>query len=183
MAASGVKSSWARTTGIVYLLYFLGAIVGQILVAKGFVLPGKATNVVSILLYSGLGVLLYRLLRPAGSLQSLIAMLFNLAGSAMMLTAIFDGGNAPVSPLVFFGMYCFLIGILILRSTFLPHSLGVLNTAAGIGWFIFLVPLHLHFLTVSIEVFGFLAEAALMSWLLMRGVEEHKWAEQAARHR
>lgn len=100
----------------------------------------------------------------------------------MTLTALFRGGNTPVRPLALFGMYCFLIGILILRSTFLPHSLGALNAAAGIGWFIFLAPLHAHFLTVSIEVFGFLAEASLMLWLLVRGVGEQEWVEQAARH-
>ena len=77
-------------------------------------------------------------------------------------------------------MYCLLIGILILRSAFLPRALGFLNAAAGIGWFVFLAPLHTHFLTVSIEVLGFLAEAALMLWLLVRAVDEQKWAKQAA---
>jgi hypothetical protein len=117
---------------------------------------------------------------PAGSVLSLIAVLFNFAGSAMTTITIFRDGDAPVHPLVFFGMYCLLIGILILRSTFLPHALGILTAAAGIGWFVFLAPLHIHFLTVSIEVIGFTAEAALMLWLLLKGVDEQKWFEQTA---
>jgi hypothetical protein len=79
-------------------------------------------------------------------------------------------------------MYCLLIGVLILRSGFLPRIIGLLNATAGIGWFVFLVPLHTHFLDVSIEVFGFIAEAILMVWLLVRGVEEQKWVEDAAGH-
>ena len=71
-----------------------------------------------------------------------------------------------------------LIGILILRSSFLPHILGLLNAAAGIGWFVFLAPLHIHSLTVLVEIFGFIAEAALMLWLLVKGVEEQRWAAQ-----
>ena len=182
MAIPSVKSSWARATGFVYLLYFLTAVAGQALVSKGFALPGKATDFVSVLLYILLGILLYRLFRPAGRILSLVAALFNFAGSAVTLMAFFRDGKAPVSPLLFFGMYCLLIGVLILRSAFLPRALGLLNAAAGIGWFVFLVPLHTHFLNVSIEVFGFIAEAALMAWLLVRGVEEQKWVEEAAGH-
>lgn len=180
--ASG-KSSWARATGSVYLLYFLTAVAGQTMVSRGFALPGKATNFVSVLLYIVLGILLYRLFRPAGNALSLVAALFNFAGSAVTLLALFPGGRLHVSPLLFFGMYCLLIGVLILRSAFLPHALGLLTASAGIGWFVFLLPLRIHFLTVLIEVFGFIAEAALMVWLLVKGVDEQKWAEEAAGQR
>jgi hypothetical protein len=182
MAIPGVRNSWARATGLVYLLYFLTAVAGQALASKGFAFPGKAMNFISVILYVALGILLYRLFRPAGRFLSLIAALFNFAGSAVTLTTFFHDAKASVSPLLFFGMYCLLIGVLILRSGFLPHALGVLNAAAGIGWFVFLVPLHIQFLAVSIEVFGFIAEAALMVWLLVRGVEEQKWVTEAAGH-
>jgi hypothetical protein len=180
MAIPRAKSSWARATGLVYLLYFLAAVAGQALVSKGFALAGKTTNSISIALYILLGILLYRLFRPVASALSLVAALFNFAGSAMTLMAFLRDGNAPVNPLLFFGMYCLSIGILILRSGFLPRALGTMNAAAGIGWFLFLLPLHVDFVAVSIEVFGFIAEAALMFWLLVRGVDERKWVEVSA---
>jgi len=42
--------------------------------------------------------------------------------------------------LVFFGVYCLLIGYLIFRSAFLPRILGVLMGFAGLGWLTFLSP-------------------------------------------
>ena len=180
MADPSAKRSWARATGFVYLLYFLTAIAGQALVSKGFALPGKVTNAISVLLYLVLGILLYRLFRPAGATLSLVAAVFNFAGSAAMLMALFSSGKTAINPLLFFGMYCLLLGVLILRSTFLPHALGFLTAAAGIGWFVFVAPLHVHLLTVSIEVLGFIAEAALMVWLVVKGAEEQKWVAETA---
>jgi len=42
--------------------------------------------------------------------------------------------------LVFFGLYCLLVDILILRSTFLPRILGVLMGLAGLSYLLFLSP-------------------------------------------
>lgn len=180
MADPSERSSRARATGFVYLVYFLAAIAGQAQVSRGLELPGKITNAVSVLLYIVLGIMLYRLFRPVAATLSLVAALLNFAGSAAMLVALSNSGKTAISPLLFFGMYCLLIGVLILRSTFLPPALGFLTAAAGLGWFIFVTPLHIHVLTVSIEVLGFTAEAALMLWLLVKGVEEQKWVAEAA---
>jgi hypothetical protein len=73
--------------------------------------------------------------------------------------------------LVFFAFYCLLIGYLILRSTFLPRILGALMVLAGMGWLTFLSPLLANYLSPYTQVFGFLAEVALMLWLLVKGVD------------
>ena len=178
----GMRSSLARTTGFVYLLYFLVAIAGQALLSKHLAVPGKVTNVLSIALYAVLGVMLCRLFWPSGRILSPIAMLFNFAGVAMMLPELYPGGKAPLNPLLFFGVYCLLIGVLILRSTFLPKLPGLLMVAAGVGWFVFLAPRCPHVVAVSAMVLGFVAELILMLWLLIKGVNEQRWLEQATGH-
>ena len=45
---------------------------------------------------------------------------------------------------------------------------------AGSGWLIFLSPLAGH-LSTYLKILGFLAEASLMLWLLIRGVNEQRW--------
>ena len=81
---------------------------------------------------------------------------------------------------MFFGVYCLLIGCLILRSTFLPRFLGVLMVIAGLGWLIFLYPPLAERLFVCIAIIGVIAEALLMLWLLVIGVNTDRWREQAA---
>ena len=82
--------------------------------------------------------------------------------------------------LVFFGITCVLLGYLILRSTFLPRILGVLMALAGLGWLAFLSPPFANHLSPYDQAFGFLAEVALMLWLLVRGVDAQRWKEQAS---
>jgi hypothetical protein len=82
---------------------------------------------------------------------------------------------------MFFGPYCVLIGYLILTSTFLPRFLGVLMVFAGLGWLIFLLPSLANYLANAIEAIGILAEASLMLWLLLMGLNEQRWKEQTNR--
>lgn len=82
--------------------------------------------------------------------------------------------------IVFFGFFDFLIGCLILKSTFLPRILGVLMALAGLGWMIFLSPPLADSLAHYILPLGFAAEFLLMLWLLAKGVNVQRWQEQAA---
>jgi Domain of unknown function (DUF4386) len=80
---------------------------------------------------------------------------------------------------VFFGLFDILIGYLIFRSTFLPRFLGVLMVVAGLLWLIYLSPPLANRVVILIEAPGFVAELALMVWLLVRGVNVQRWKEQA----
>jgi hypothetical protein len=82
--------------------------------------------------------------------------------------------------LVFFGVYCLLIGYLIFRSAFLPRILGVPMVFAGLGWLTFLSPPLANYLSPYILVLGFLAELSLMLWLLVMGVNVQRWKEQTS---
>ena len=77
-----------------------------------------------------------------------------------------------------FGVFDVVIGYLIFKSTFLPRILGALMVAAGVGWLIFLSPPLANRVFIYVEIPGFLAEAALMLWLLVMGVNVQQWQER-----
>lgn len=80
---------------------------------------------------------------------------------------------------VFFGCYCLLIGILILKSTFLPRILGVGMLMAAAAWLTFLWPPFAASLAPYGLLPGILGEGALTLWLLIAGVNAQRWNEQA----
>jgi hypothetical protein len=169
----------ARITGLVYLLYFLTAILAQFLVGRGLAEAGNATNLIASGCYAALTVLFYGLFKPVNRALSFLAALFSLAGCLVMTLGFFPRTELPISPLLFFGPYCMLIGYLVFRSTFLPRFLGVAMVLAGVGWLAFLVPAIAHRLTLYIEGVGIFAEASLMLWLIVKGVNVQRWNEQA----
>ena len=87
-----------------------------------------------------------------------------------------QAGNICV---VFFGVYCLLIGYLIFRSAFLPRILGLLMALAGLGWLIYLLPPAKH-LSTYLEILGIVAEGSLCLWLVVIGVNAQRWREQAS---
>jgi len=177
-----VREVWrprARMTGALYLLYFLTTILGMLLVSRGFAVSGNAINDFSTVCYLVVTFLFYVLFRPVSGSLSLLAALFSLGGCVDMSLGLFHL-DSSVNPLLFFGPFCLLIGYLIFRSSFLPRILGVLMAVAGLGWLAFLIPAVPHYLSVAIEVFGFLAELSLCLWLLAMGVNVEQWKQQAS---
>jgi len=169
----------ARITGAVYLLYFLTAILAQFFVSRGLGVYGDAVNLIAYGFYVVLTLLFYYMFKPVNKSLSLLAAFFGLMGCAVGVLDLFHRVPSHISPLLFFGFYCLLIGYLILRSIFLPRLLGWLLAFAGLGWLMFLSPPIAKYLSLYIEVLGILAEASLMLWLLVRGVNVQRWKEQA----
>jgi hypothetical protein len=169
----------ARITGVVYLLYFLMALLAEFLVGRKLVAYGNATNLIAAVCYTVLTLRFYGMFKPVNRSLSLLAALFSLAGCVVMTLGIIPRVSLPISPLLFFGPYCLLIGYLILRSTFLPRILGVFMALAGLGWLAFLFPALARYLSIYIEGLGILAEASLMLWLIVMGVNVQRWKQQA----
>jgi hypothetical protein len=96
---------------------------------------------------------------------------------ALLFLKVNDQGAAIA--LVFFGFYALLTGYLVIRSTFLPRILGVLGILGGIGWLSFLYPPLGYRLFPIIAVLGLLGAGAKILWLLVFGVNEQRWKEQA----
>ncbi len=88
-------------------------------------------------------------------------------------------GYAFSVSLTFFGVYCVLIGFLIFRSNFFPRILGLLMIVAGVTYWINSFRLFLALPIPYIQWITLVAELSLALWLLVVGVNEAKWREQA----
>jgi hypothetical protein len=174
-------SPWpgARITGVVYLLYFLTAVSAEVFVGRGRLVAYEAVNLIAYAFYIAVTLLFYYMFKPVNRSLSLLAAFLSLVGCANDVLGIFNLVPFKISSLLFFGPYCLLIGYLIFRSSFLPRFLGVLMAFAGLGWLIFLSPLA-NDLSTYLKVLGFLAEASLMLWLIVKGVNVQRWKEQAS---
>ncbi len=219
----------ARITGVVYLLYFLTAVLAVFFI-RGLVVSSDAAatannimaherlfrlsvavGLIATALYIAVTVLFYGLFKPVNKTVALLAAFFSLVGcaiqafgslfqvaplvvlegspylsvfkvdqlQAMALMSIKLNVQATYIYLVFFGLFNLLIGYLIFKSAVLPRILGVVMALSGLGWLTFLSPSLANYLLTYIEVLGIIAEASLMLWLLVKGVNVERWQEQA----
>jgi hypothetical protein len=216
------RRSHARILGALYLLYFVTAVSGELLV-KGLAVHGDAAatarnfaahqfavkassalGLISIVEYLALTALFYALFQFVSHRLSLLSTLLSVTACATQalsnvflvpllgLVTVHDGswteGRVRLAQallemhaqilsisLILFGVFDVLIGVLIFRSGFLPRLLGILMMIAGLGWFVYLWPPVSPALARVIQPVGFLAEAILMIWLLVKGVDEERW--------
>jgi hypothetical protein len=104
---------------------------------------------------------------------------------AMALTALKLQLQVFFLGMVFFGIQCISIGYLVARSTFLPRILGVLLGLGGTSYVIasfanFLIPsFGAHLIPIIMPV-ALIGEGALTLWLLVKGVNEERWQDQAS---
>jgi hypothetical protein len=138
----------------------------------------KMTEGVTEAFYFVLTLLFYFMFKAVNRYISFIAALFSLAGCAIGALGLFYPAESHINPFVFFWPYCLLIGYVIFRSAFLPRILGVLMVLAGVGWLAFLSPIA-NYLSSYFEALGILAEGSLMLWLIVKGVNNQRWKEQA----
>jgi uncharacterized protein DUF4386 len=131
------------------------------------------------LCYVVVTILFYVIFKPAGAGLSLLAAVVGLAGCAVGPLARTHLLPFDVNPLAVFGIYCLLLGTLVLRSTFLPRFLGVLLVFAACGWLTFLSPALGRRLSPWNFFPGLIGEGALTVWLLVKGVDVPRWLEQA----
>ena len=164
----------ARMAGVFYLLTFLTG--GVALIVHGRL--GFAAGLIAGACYLAVTLLFYYMFQPVNGSLSLLAALFSLVGCAIGPLSLFVHAASHISPLVFFGFYCLLIGYLIFSSTFLPRILGVLMAFAGLGWLTFLSPPLADHLSPYNLAPGLVGEGALTLWLLVMGVNAPKWEEK-----
>ena len=104
-----------------------------------------------------------------------------LQAASYLSLQLFEGGFAIC--LVFFGFDCLALAYLIVNSTFFPRIIGVALAIEGVGYLVnsftlFLAPV------LQARIFPYftaaaLAEVSLALWLLVMGVNEPRWRQQA----
>jgi uncharacterized protein DUF4386 len=172
----------ARITGVVYLLYFLTAVSAELFVGPSRLVLFDAVNLFAEAFYIAVTLLFFFLFRRVNKSLSLLAAIFSLMGCANDMLNLFNLSPHRINSLFFFGPFCLLLGYLIFVSTFLPRILGVMMALAGLGWLVFLTPLA-NPVSTYLKVLGFLAEASLMLWLIVKGVNEQRWNDQGSAKR
>ena len=93
-------------------------------------------------------------------------------------------GRGSDLALLYFGVYCLLLGYLIFRSGFLPRFIGVLMAIAGLAYDVnsvlaFLSPSISAALPFPLGIISLVGEAALTLWLLILGVDSQRWIERS----
>jgi uncharacterized protein DUF4386 len=172
----------ARMAGVFWLLTI---VTGSLALVPGL---GALPNLISTACYVGATIFIYLVLKPVSSILSLLAAFFGLVGCAIGAYRSFSPPNmtGPNPSFVFFGLQCLLVGYLILRSTFLPRTVGALMAFGGLGWLTLglstlLSPSLARSLTPAIMAPGILGEVALTFWLLLKGVNVPRWNEETER--
>ena len=165
----------ARIAGFFYLITFVAGVFALVSAT------GKLeADIIATAAYVAVTVLFYDLFKRVNRSLSSLAALVSLAGCTIGLLNRFHLSLFSISPLVFFGVYCLLIGYLIFKSTFLPRTLGVLMGIGGIGWLIFVSPELAKSLSPYVMFPGIVGEGALTLWLLAFGVNVQRWKQSAS---
>ena len=81
--------------------------------------------------------------------------------------------------LLLFGVHCFLLGRLVVRSRYMPKVLGFLMMAAAFAYLIgsytrFLFPSYVS-AVMPVYIVAFVSELAFCLWLLVKGVRLEEW--------
>lgn len=109
---------------------------------------------------------------PSAQSQALALMFLQLHGLVLSISVFF------------FGVFWIMLGYLVFRSDFAPRLIGALVAVDGLGYLVasvakFLMPSFAGFLYPYLPIVPVIfGEGSLMVWLLVKGVDEKKWAER-----
>ena len=168
-----------RVAALFYLLNIVAGSLALVFIGRKLAIYAHAAILTATISYVLVTVLFYSIFRPVNRRVSLLAAISSLVGCVVGAINSFRPAALAVNELVFFGLYCLLIGYLISKSTFLPRVLSILMVIGGMGWLTFLSHSLANVLTPYNMAPGILAETLLTVWLLFPGVDEQRWKEQA----
>jgi len=157
----------ARIAGAFYLVTVLAAIASDFLLQGAF---GEVIGLIAVACYIAVTVLFYAIFRQISRSLAILALAANLVGVIPEALRWAPGGIRV--PMVFHGVYCLLIGYLMLKSGFLPRVLGSLMVLAGLIWLLYLDKSLIGAITPWNTVIGLTGEALPCLWFLPFGLRK-----------
>jgi len=167
-------STMARLAGALYMVSLAIAITGESVLHGKLAIAAESFQILGMVCVT---LLLWRIFMPVNRTLSGIAAACNIVGLAVE-TSHFTPNGVPAG-LVIHGFFCILIAWLMLRSSFLPRFVGALMALGGTMWLTFLSPslvAHLTPYNLGCAVAG---EVSVFLWLLIKGVNDERWKQQA----
>jgi len=146
--------------GLVYVVYFVLALSGEILKNPALKLIGTAW-------YFVVAIALNVLLRPVDPGIAWVLLPTAAIGCLLQGVAILERSRAvQLRSFAVFGLFLFTLGYLVLRSTLLPSAIGVALTVGGLASSALIIP-RLPIGAVAVAgLLGMLAEGSLAAWLI-----------------
>lgn len=191
-------SKAAMVVGIAFITsVFIVTIVDDFLLAN-FVVPGDTEVLASdieangrffgfaiigyllvLVLDSIIGLALYVVLKPANqNLASLTAglrllyaftLIIGLFCLAIQIINVYGFASIKLIGYLFFALHIFVLGYSVLKSGYIPNSLGILLIVASFTYIVFFIDLHLpETLLVIIMLTMLIAELSLSIWLMVK---------------
>lgn len=165
--------------GVMAILYLLLRPVSRDL-ARAAVL----FNLVSIAIEGVAAVSLAATLQPLSSAAYLTAFTPEQLHALSMLSIRSHSTGFGIA-LIFFGVECVILGILIYRSGYMPRIIGALMQIAGLCYLVnsfavLLSPWLSNLVFPLILMPALVAELSLALWLLLKGVRAERWEQSAA---
>lgn len=166
----------ARIAGVCYVVTFIGGIYALVSTDARV-----AANIVATIAYVAVSYLFYGIYRPVHKTISAIAAAVSFGALTLGMLQMAHLVPNFINNIVFFGVYCLLIGWLTYKSTFLPKFIGVLLAFGGIGWLTFASPALVRLLQPYNMIPGMLGEGVLTLWLVIFGVDAERWNAMSGR--
>ncbi len=171
----------ARVAGLLYFVGGLTAPFNLIYVPRALVVPGDAT--MAALLLISVPISLLNVLNDIAALILVSGAAFLSVFEKSQLDALaylflrLHGQGLFVAE-IFWGLWLFPFGMLVIRSGFIPRALGVLLFIAGSGYLLvsltsLLLPAYAHRVgpfALALEI----GELPIILWLLISGAKEHR---------